>query len=211
MLRMIYLGGLLCCLALLCAFASCSKETGASSAYRESVLQARREKNLAFKSDPGSPLRKEDRGRFQGLAYFDVDPGLRYEVKLNRYAAPQAIRLSTNTGEIRSGVRYGYFEFQVQGNFYRLQAYRLDDSEGDASLFVPFRDATSGKETYGAGRYIDLHENTSGIYDLDFNRAYNPYCAYGRKDFSCPFPPAENTLTVPIRAGEKLFPLAHQQ
>jgi hypothetical protein len=77
-----------------------------------------------------------------------------------------------------------------------------DQGRSGPSLFIPFRDATSGSETYAAGRYLELTENTTGIYDLDFNRAYNPYCAY-REDYSCPLPPAENTLTVAIRAGEK--------
>lgn len=76
--------------------------------------------------------------------------------------------------------------------------------EQGPSLFIPFRDQTSGQETYGSGRYIDLAENTSGIYTLDFNRAYNPYCAYN-DTYSCPLPPAENTLAVPIRAGEKKY------
>ena len=102
-------------------------------------------------------------------------------------------------------MRYGYFEFQVGSKDCRLQVYRLEDSAArGASLFVPFRDSTSGQETYGAGRYIDLKENTSGIYDLDFNRAYNPSCAYN-STYSCPVPPAENTLKVAIRAGEKKY------
>jgi len=116
------------------------------------------------------------------------------------------IRIGTNTGEVRTGLRYGYFEFQVEGNSCRLQVYRMDDSlaEGGAYLFIPFKDETSGAETYAAGRYIDLKENTSGWYDLDFNRATNPYCAYG-KGYSCPVPPEENRLALPIRAGEKTY------
>jgi len=86
-----------------------------------------------------------------------------------------------------------------------LNVYKLEDAAGHgASLFIPFRDATSGGGTYGAGRYLDLIENTTGIYDLDFNRAYNPYCAYNDR-FSCPLPPGENTLEVPILAGEKIY------
>ncbi len=80
----------------------------------------------------------------------------------------------------------------------------MTGSGNGATLFMPFRDATSGQETYASGRYIELKENTSGIYDLDFNRAYNPYCAYN-SEFSCPVPPAENILKVPIRAGEKNY------
>ena len=192
-------------------FSACSARRAEDSGYKAASRQARREKDLAFKSGRTSPIPEEDRSRFQGLSYFEVDSTLRFSVKLNRYAHPQSIRLGTNTGEIRSGLRYGYFEFQVQGTACRLQVYRLEDAQdaGGINLFVPFRDATSGKETYGSGRYIDLRENTSGVYDLDFNRAYNPSCAYGR-GFSCPVPRAENTLSVPISAGEKAYPLKHE-
>jgi len=114
--------------------------------------------------------------------------------------------MTTNTGEIREALRYGYFELRLEGRDLHLHVYRMEDSSnpGKPNLFIPFRDATSGKETYGAGRYLDLAENTSGHYDLDFNLAYNPYCAYGG-DFICPVPPEENRLPVAIRAGEKVY------
>jgi uncharacterized protein len=169
------------------------------------VLQDRVAKDESFKS-ADSPLPPQERARFHGLSYFPIDPALRFSVPLHRYPAPVHVRLGTNTGEIRSGLRYGWFEFQVAGELCRLQVYRLEDAleSGGTQLFVPFRDATSGNESYGAGRYIDLKENTSGVYDLDFNRAYNPFCAYNT-EFSCPVPPAENTLKAPVRAGEKKF------
>ncbi len=169
------------------------------------ILRERSVKDAAFKSEEGSPLIPRDKPGFRGLAYYPIDPDLRFSARLHRYPNPQQVRLGTNTGEIRSGLRYGYFDFQVGSQACRLQVYRLEDAPANgASLFVPFRDSTSGRETYGAGRYIDLKENTSGIYDLDFNRAYNPSCAYNSQ-YSCPVPPAENTLHVPIRAGEKRY------
>ncbi len=194
-----------------CALALCGC-SGSSISSRESsslpqgpILQDRLAKDMAFKSGQDSPIPSSERSDFQGLSYYPVNSQLRYSVKLNRYAGPKQIRLGTNTGEIRSGLRYGYFDFQVENRACRLNVYKLEDApDRGASLFIPFRDATSGKETYGAGRYIDLMENTSGIYDLDFNRAYNPFCAYNNK-FSCPLPPGENTLEVPIRAGEKKY------
>ena len=177
----------------------------ASSEAPDPILRERSAKDAAFRSDEGSPILPRDRPGFRGLSYYPIDPSLKFSVKLHRYPTPQQIRLGTNTGEIRSGLRYGYFEFQVGSKDCRLQVYRLEDSAArGASLFVPFRDSTSGQETYGAGRYIDLKENTSGIYDLDFNRAYNPSCAYN-STYSCPVPPAENTLKVAIRAGEKKY------
>lgn len=190
-------------------FEACSKESSTPAGSADPVLQARRERDRAFKYDPQSPIPEEARIRFQGLDYFPLNPGLRFQVKLNRYPVPERIRMATNTGEVREGLKYGYFEFRVQEEVCRLQVYRLDDDANPRQpyLFIPFRDATTGKETYGAGRYLDLRENTSGTYDLDFNRAYSPSCAYGG-DFSCPIPPEENRLSIPIRAGEKIYPIA---
>ena len=98
-----------------------------------------------------------------------------------RYQRPEQVRLGTNTGEIRSGLRYGYFDFQVQGKNCRLQVYRLDDAfdGGGVALFIPFRDSTTGLETYSAGPiYRFKRKYIWEIYELDFNRAYNPFCAY---------------------------------
>lgn len=170
------------------------------------ILLERKERDEVFKSDPNSPILSQDRSSFRGLAYYPINLDLRFSAQLNRYPSPKRIKLGTNTGEIRSGLRYGYFDFKMGTQTCRLQVYRLEDvpESGGSNLFVPFRDATSGYETYEAGRYIDLVENTSGTYDLDFNRSYNPFCAYNSR-FSCPVPPAENTLPVPIRAGEKKY------
>jgi uncharacterized protein len=189
-------------------FAGCSKPENSPRVpprTQDEILEERRAKDASFKSED-SPIPPEERPGFQGLSYYPVDPRLRFSVPLHRYQTVLKIKLGTNTGEIRDALRYGYFDFQVEGQSCRLQAYRLEDAsdrEG-ASLFIPFRDSTSGKETYAAGRYIDLKENTAGVYDLDFNRAYNPSCAYN-SEFSCPVPPAENTLKAPIRAGEKKY------
>ncbi len=174
--------------------------------YADELLRERRGKDMAFRKGDTSPLSEEDRPLFRGLNYYPANPALRFRVKLNRYPAPRRIRLATNTGEVRNALRYGYFDFEIEGTTYRLQAYRMEEDQvrDGPSLFIPFRDATSGSETYAAGRYLELAENTTGIYDLDFNRAYNPYCAY-RTDYSCPLPPAENILTATIRAGERTY------
>jgi uncharacterized protein (DUF1684 family) len=173
---------------------------------QDPILTERAAKDKTFRSGTNSPIPEEDRSSFQGLHYYPVNSDLRFSLRLNRYSRPEQIRLATNTGEIRSGLRYGYFEFKVENQTCRLQVYRLDDvtENSGPNLFIPFRDATSGNETYGPCRYIDLRENISGIYELDFNRAYNPYCAYSNK-YSCPLPPQENVLSVPIRAGEKKY------
>ena len=184
--------------------AACARKPTEEKAKLDPLAEERRQRDLAFKSGPESPLRDEDKSRFVALNYYE----LRFQAVLHRHPTPQTIRIATNTTEERYALRYGYFEFQVEGQTCRLQVYRMldDPPPGQAMLFVPFRDQTSGRESYGGGRYIDLRENTSGIYDLDFNRAYNPSCAYG-KDYSCPVPPRENTLAVPIRAGERKYSL----
>jgi uncharacterized protein (DUF1684 family) len=158
----------------------CSKpqsDTLAPQVFQEPIFQERLAKDQAFKSERNSPILEKDRPAFRGLAYYPVNADLRFSAKLHRYSSPKQMRLGTNTGEIRRGLRYGYFDFKVGDQICKLQVY-----------------------------YIDLKENTSGVYDLDFNRAYNPYCAYN-SEFSCPIPPAENTLRVAIRAGEKKYPI----
>lgn len=175
----------------------------AEGSWAEGLLREREAKDAAFRSGSQSPIPAAGRADFAGLSYYPVDPALRFSVQLQRYEIAAPVRMGTNTGEIRDALHYGRFEFRAVGRDCRLEVYRMETA-GAPSLFIPFRDATSGGETYGAGRYLDLAENTSGTYDLDFNRAYNPYCAYN-PDYSCPLPPAENTLAVPIRAGEKMY------
>lgn len=171
--------------------------------YAFALEQERKEKDHWFRESHQSPIPHPLRPRFRGLAYYPVEPGYRYTVKLQAYPEQERLRMTTSTGTEQEYVRYGYLEFPVGGKTARLNAYRPAHSRGGhESLFIPFRDATSVKETYGAGRYLDLEVTPTGIYDLDFNRAYNPYCAYS-DDYVCPMPPTENWLTVPIRAGEK--------
>ena len=111
--------------------------------------------------------------------------------------------MPTSTGQLRRMVRVGRLEFTLRGEALSLSAF-VDAGTRDLSrLFVPFTDLTSGTETYPAGRYIDLDVTRSGIYVIDFNRAYNPYCYYN-PTYDCPFPPRSNRLQVPIRAGEKV-------
>ena len=178
-------------------------ETGEAVSMHYDVLRERQMKDVFFQSD-SSPLPVGERGKFKGLDYYPVNPELRFQVRLERYPGPRTIRMATNTGEIRSGLLYGFFEFTAENQTCQLQVYRLEEAFSRLALFIPFLDATSGVETYEGGRYIDLTENTSGIYDLDFNQAYNPYCAYN-PEYSCPSPPKENTLTAPVRAGEKKY------
>lgn len=165
------------------------------------ITHVRSHKDHFFKSDPQSPLSATQKRAFTGLAYYPETPTLRFDIKLERPKKREQVRMQTSTGEIREYSRLGRFSFEVDGQRASLTVYGADD----ADAFVPFVDTTSGSETYGAGRYLDLEWLGGDLYHVDFNLAYNPWCAYSPQ-YSCPFPPPENRLQVPIRAGEKDFP-----
>jgi uncharacterized protein (DUF1684 family) len=167
----------------------------------------RAEKDSFLKTSPKSPIKKEERRSFKGLKYYGVEPAFVVNARLLKNENPAPITITTTTGTNRSAIKYGYLDFSLGGKTHKLGAYKFSDQRDKSSkeyLFVPFTDSTSGRETYGAGRYIDLEENESGDYILDFNRAYNPYCAYN-EDYSCPIPPRENRLSLSVTAGEKVY------
>jgi uncharacterized protein (DUF1684 family) len=171
------------------------------SFYLDTVEMNRQQKDIYFRSDPYSPIDIEHRVHFTGLNYYPVDLAMRLTLPLDRADNPEAVTVQTNTGEARPFLRIGTVSFEVGGQAARLAVYQgLDHDE----LFLPFRDATSGTETYGAGRYLEPQALPGDKILLDFNQAYNPFCAYS-ENFSCPLPPFENHLTIPIRAGEKAY------
>ncbi len=171
------------------------------SFYIDTVEMNREQKDQYFRANPYSPIAIEKRVNFTGLNYYPVDVAMRLTLPLERATEPAPLTIQTNTGEERPFRRIGTVTFEVEGQPATLAIYQGQDHD---DLFVPFRDATSGGETYGAGRYLEPEELADGNILLDFNAAYNPFCAYS-DDFSCPLPPAENHLTVPIRAGEKSY------
>ena len=173
-----------------------------SSMSVEKLLEFRSRKDALFASSQ-SPLPEVVREGFAGLKYFDSDPNLEFQVHLKPLSNFEHIGMETSSGVRKFFVRAGILEFQVDGQTVQLSAYSNPESE-DAGLFIPFRDATSGTETYGSGRYLDTELEVDGTVKLNFNLAYNPYCAYS-DGWSCPIPPLENWLKVPIRAGEKIF------
>jgi len=160
----------------------------------------RAEKDRVFRKEPHSPLTPEQRDAFAGLVYFDENPQLVINGTVDRDVEPGEVRMATSAGEEQVYQRYGVVRFRVDGEAAQVVLYASDDSD---ELFIPFRDATSGHETYGAGRYLEVHAHGDDV-TIDFNYAYSPNCAYDPA-WSCPLPPAENWLKVPIRAGEKAF------
>jgi uncharacterized protein (DUF1684 family) len=164
----------------------------------------RAEKDSFLQASPRSPIKKEDRRVFRHLNYYAVNPAFVVKATLHRNENPPSLIITTTTGENRDAINYGTLEFTLLGRRLHLSVFKFSDRRGEQSLFVPFRDSTSANETYGAGRYIDLDENETGQHVLDFNRAYNPYCAYN-ENYSCPIPPRENRLPIAITAGEEVY------
>ncbi len=174
----------------------------------------RRRKDEFFGGDINSPLSPEQREAFTGLNYYPENPLLRFEVEIEPFAEQVEVQMPTSGGETRTFLRFGRIHFEVDGRLFQLTMYAPPGGLG--GLFAPFIDATSGGETYEGGRYLDLTPLPDGRVMADFNLAYNPYCAYrephslaaraGRspQEWICPIPPAENRLSIPIRAGEKV-------
>ncbi|HKT22057.1 MAG TPA: DUF1684 domain-containing protein [Nitrososphaerales archaeon] len=171
--------------------------------WERALARFRRDKDEFFRTGADSPLPRAATAAFAGLNYFPPDPALRIEARLHRYPQSEGVMISTSKGTRQLFNRVGYFELVVGGAHVRLNAYQSAERD-DPNLFIPFRDATSGKETYGSARYLDMEVEHDDEYAVDFNYAYNPYCAYSQ-DYVCPLPPAENWLKVEIRAGEKKY------
>lgn len=178
----------------------------------QSLIVQRQEKDSFFKNSPYSPLQAEQQALFNGLQYYEPNPALRFELTPEPYADQAHVQMQTSTGDMRSYMRWGKVTFTVEGQETALTLYF---APGQAAFFVPFMDATSNTETYGAGRYLEAERLPGGKVLVDFNIAYSPYCAYNEPPelaekaghdavtWSCPIPPKENRLKVAIRAGEK--------
>ncbi len=193
--------------ALTAAACSSGPSVPDESSYVEKLGAERAEKERMFRESSESPIPPSKQGDLLPLSYFPVD---------SAYAAPAVLKLSedrpvfdmpTSTGRMRKMERVGVLEFTLKGGAQSLGAFVEAGTRRVTRLFVPFSDLTTGTETYAAGRYLDLDPTTTGIYEIDFNRAYNPYCAYN-ETYDCPYPPPSNRLKVPVRAGERMRPAA---
>lgn len=163
----------------------------------------RQMKDEFFRDHPQSPLTEEQKKGFEGLNYYPENAALRFDLPIEWYDKPNHVRMQTSTGDVQDYMRTGQIHFQVNGEPAALQVYQAADEDG--GYFIPFVDATAPAETYGAGRYLEPDELGEGKLHVDFNLAYNPYCAYDPIKWSCPLPPAENKLKVRIEAGEKNY------
>jgi uncharacterized protein (DUF1684 family) len=178
------------------------------SKWREEILNERKQKDIFFSIQYNSPIPYEKRQQFKGLDYYPPDPDFQFKLELHEHEEKKILKIQDTQGNERKFLRWGEFRFKIGDKEYKLQAYKSNPQEN--RLFVPFRDETSGKETYGAGRYIDLnneeHYTAEGKWILDFNKAYNPWCAYS-ESYACPFVDPENWLEAPVPASEKAYHL----
>jgi uncharacterized protein len=179
--------------------------------YSWEIKQFRHQKDQFFATSSDAPLPPDERQQFQGLRYFEPDLSYRVEAELSYFAEPEEVQLGTTSGRLRQYYRSGEARFRLADQDCRLTFYKpvpLSGSDGPeiTSLFLPFRDATTSQESYGAGRYLEVEEESAdgGRVVIDFNLAYSPWCAYNEQ-YSCVLPPEENRLSVPVRAGERSY------
>jgi uncharacterized protein len=181
------------------AAASCS---GPPVSYADEVAAWRSEKD-AYMRSADSPVPPDARAAFQPLPYYPIDEHYRVPAALREARGNEELEMSTSTGKPRRMRRIGTLAFTLKGQSHTLTAFAEADDTSLKRLFVPFGDLTNGLETYQGGRYLDLDLKGSGVYELDFNRAYHPFCVFNPQ-YECPIPPRENRLQIPIKAGERM-------
>lgn len=172
------------------------------SHYVKVLEQERTNKDLSFRSKDNSPLADEDRLAFEKLTYYKPDRDYRVNAEFERFGRQDTVQMQMTGQDTTLYVRIGQAAFSIDGEDQSLIVFQKVGDE--TNWFVPFTDKTNGFFTYGGGRYLDVPVQEGKRITLDFNRAYNPFCAYNHA-YSCPVPPASNRLTVEIPAGEKAF------
>lgn len=183
--------------------AACSPTpTKSGASYEETLASERRAKDEWMRADKESPLVDGSQSAFLPLSYFAIDPSYNVAATLSPAADQPIMEMLTSTGQRRQMRQAGFLEFRLKDQPLRVIALVEAEDRAMSRLSVMFADMTNGSETYAAGRYIDLDRSPSGIYEIDFNRAYHPYCYYN-PTYDCPYPPQENRLKLPIRAGER--------
>jgi len=186
--------------ALILATACSSKPPDEPKDYAARIAAERAAKDAQFAASD-DPIPKARHAALLPLEYFPIDPDYKVPGALKRVDDKTVFEMPTSTGTVRQMRRAGTLEFTLKGTPLKLTVFVEVGDPGH--FFIAFNDLTSGTETYPAGRYLDLPPNGTDIYEVDFNRAYNPYCYYNQS-YECPYPPPENRLKIPVRAGEKI-------
>ena len=188
---------------------ACAACTPAQIPYADEINTWHATKDQFMRESPDSPVPAAQRASFPPLAYFPVTPEYRVPAALTVAPSNTMLEIPSSNGKPRPHRRVGTLEFSLKGQPLKLTAFVEVGQEDMRHLFVPFGDLTNGTETYPGGRYLELERTATGIYDLDFNRAFHPFCYYN-PEFDCPYPPRENRLGIPVRAGEKMGPGGHK-
>lgn len=199
-------GGVIPVLSAVLALAAlgCGTPAATPADYASQIASERAAKDRSFREASDSPVPSSRRDQMLPIPYFQIDPEYRVPAVLRVAPPPRPVsEIPTSSGSRQAMELLGTLEFTLKGRPMKLAALSEVGAAQKDRLFVPFTDLTTGTETYPGGRYIDLDATATGIYDLDFNRAYHPYCYYDAR-FDCPYPPPQNRLDVPIRAGERL-------
>ena len=174
--------------------------------YIGKIEKIRTDKNKEMKNDPSSPFNKKGKIEFHDLNYFDVDPLFVFNSMLFEYEPKDTVTIYGTKGEPRKAVRYGYVVITYQRKQYNINVYQGTSTNGQIYFSIWFTDKTTNNESYGVGRYIDFEkiDDPNNEYEIDFNLAYNPYCAYS-PNYSCAIPTKEDFIPIAIKAGEKKF------
>ncbi|OGU73502.1 MAG: hypothetical protein A2V93_06435 [Ignavibacteria bacterium RBG_16_34_14] len=186
---------------------SCGKNYTSEEKEYISKIEKHRQKNDDFmKNNPDSPFNFKGKVHFEPLKYYEPDPNFVFKSELYGYNKKDTIVIFGTKGEERKVVRYGYVKLNYKDDELRVNVYEGTSKSGEKYFSIWFTDKTTGEETYGVGRYIDfeLNPDKDFIYTIDFNLAYNPYCAYS-PDYSCAIPTKEDYIALAIEAGEKNF------
>lgn len=174
--------------------------------YIASIEKHRQEKNDYMKNDPNSPFNFKGKVEFHPLKYFDVNPNFVFKSKLTEYSNKDTVTIFGTKGEERKVIRFGFVNFEYKNKIHRLNVYEGLSKNGEKYHSIWFTDLTTGDETYGVGRYLnfELNEDKNFEYTIDFNLAYNPYCAYN-PEYTCAIPSEEDHIDLKVEAGEKSF------
>jgi uncharacterized protein len=183
--------------------AACSSGPTEEQAYLKEIDDYRASRDQFMRTDADSPIPPDQRDILLPLQYYPPDPSFSTAAVLRLADQRPVFEMPTSTGTVRRMQRVGVLQFTLKGESMSLGAFVEEGTQQISQLFVPFADQTTGKGTYEAGRYLDLHPTATNIYTIDFNRAYNPYCAYN-KSYECPYPPPTNRLKIAVTAGEKM-------
>ena len=191
-------------IGLVAALTGCS----APASYPDQIAAWHNEKDRFMRESSESPVPPDKRASFPALSYFPTDPAYRVPAMLHPDTSGAPMEMLTSTGQHRQMRRVGTLGFSLNGQQLSLGAFVEANQHDLRRLFVPFGDLTNGVETYNGGRYLELDSTATNVYDLDFNRAFHPFCLYN-SSYDCPYPPPESRLKIPVRAGEKLSTPRH--